>query len=261
MDTTQDRTTTSGRPGRPAPAHDYRRLAPSVAPDWVEAFVLEQRLRGVPGDRIGDALALVESHVAESGEGAQEAFGDPADYAREATPSARTDDLDGSWFVGNGLGLVGMLLTATGFSSWLAGERVAVTVGSLVLVGLVAAAFLTLHLAAEPFLRLVVHRPVTATGLFVLHFALIVGALVLFQAPVAQLSAVVTMGLGVAALALGTLLEWRSSTGGDLEDPIVGPGERPAPGRRGPFALVTLLIFPLLTIGMLALAWLLHVLS
>ncbi|SDR16300.1 HAAS signaling domain-containing protein [Actinopolyspora saharensis] len=39
------------------------------------------RVRDVPGDRIGDVLAEVETHVAESGEDPVEAFGTPGEYA------------------------------------------------------------------------------------------------------------------------------------------------------------------------------------
>lgn len=57
-------------------------IAPHVEPDWVEAMLLELRLQGVSGERIGAALAEVEAHVVDSGQNAQEAFGDPVAYAR-----------------------------------------------------------------------------------------------------------------------------------------------------------------------------------
>lgn len=58
-----------------------QRLAPHVNPAWSEAFILEARLRGVLGTVIGDALAEVDAHVVDSGQSAEEAFGDPKDYA------------------------------------------------------------------------------------------------------------------------------------------------------------------------------------
>lgn len=48
---------------------------------WCENLVLELRLRDVKGARIGDEVASVESHCAESGQSAQEAFGDAREYA------------------------------------------------------------------------------------------------------------------------------------------------------------------------------------
>ncbi len=59
-----------------------RRHAPHVDPRWAEALLLELRLQGVAGARIGAVLAEVDAHVVDSGETAQEAFGDPVAYAR-----------------------------------------------------------------------------------------------------------------------------------------------------------------------------------
>lgn len=49
---------------------------------WLDNFTLELAHRGVSGRDIGDAKASVESHLADSGESAEEAFGDPVAYAR-----------------------------------------------------------------------------------------------------------------------------------------------------------------------------------
>jgi hypothetical protein len=40
------------------------------------------RVRNVPGPRIGEAIAEVESHIAETGEDPVTAFGEPAEYAQ-----------------------------------------------------------------------------------------------------------------------------------------------------------------------------------
>jgi hypothetical protein len=48
---------------------------------WRDAFVTEMRLRGMPGRQIGEALAEVDAHCADSGQDPGEAFGDPAGYA------------------------------------------------------------------------------------------------------------------------------------------------------------------------------------
>jgi uncharacterized membrane protein YhdT len=52
-------------------------------------LVATLRMRGVPGDRIGDIVAEVESHVAETGESPVEAFGPPGDYAVTVAPGRR----------------------------------------------------------------------------------------------------------------------------------------------------------------------------
>ena len=59
-----------------------RRLAPHVDQRWAETFIVELRLVDVTGARIGEALSEVESHCGESGQGADQAFGDPVAYAR-----------------------------------------------------------------------------------------------------------------------------------------------------------------------------------
>jgi len=53
------------------------------------------RLRDLPGDRIGEALAEVEAHTAETGEDPQEAFGPAKQYAREVAAAAGVTR--GSW--------------------------------------------------------------------------------------------------------------------------------------------------------------------
>ena len=50
---------------------------------WCEDLVLALRLRDVPGARIGEVLAEVQSHLAETGEDPREAFGTPREYAAE----------------------------------------------------------------------------------------------------------------------------------------------------------------------------------
>lgn len=42
---------------------------------WIEYFTVELRLRRVSGPAIGDAVASVRELLADSGEGAEEAFG------------------------------------------------------------------------------------------------------------------------------------------------------------------------------------------
>ena len=44
------------------------------------------RMRDVPGDRIGEVIAEVESHVAETGQDPREAFGTPKEYAKAIAP-------------------------------------------------------------------------------------------------------------------------------------------------------------------------------
>lgn len=50
---------------------------------WMDDFTLALRLRSVRGDAIGDAVAVVREHLADSGETATEAFGAPRSYAAQ----------------------------------------------------------------------------------------------------------------------------------------------------------------------------------
>lgn len=49
---------------------------------WRDDFVVGLQLRDVEPEVIADQLKLVQTHCAESGEAAQEAFGDPTAYAQ-----------------------------------------------------------------------------------------------------------------------------------------------------------------------------------
>lgn len=58
---------------------------------YCKQLLLAMRLRDVPGPRIADALAQVDSHTAETGEDPREAFGPPAEYADRLLAAASTD--------------------------------------------------------------------------------------------------------------------------------------------------------------------------
>ena len=57
------------------------RVLNSTEQAWCDDLLLRLRLRDVPGARIGEVLAEVQSHVAETGEHPREAFGAPKEYA------------------------------------------------------------------------------------------------------------------------------------------------------------------------------------
>lgn len=83
MDPHDPRFTEAPNPTRPA-LHDL--MAAGDQPrldnyDWRRIFTEQMQYRGATGSQIGDAWALVEAHCAESGERAEQGFGDPTDYA------------------------------------------------------------------------------------------------------------------------------------------------------------------------------------
>jgi hypothetical protein len=70
-------------------------MSTTVNDAWLDALVLELRLLDVSGADIGDAVASVQEHLADSNETATDAFGPARDYARSlnlpAVPGVRVD--------------------------------------------------------------------------------------------------------------------------------------------------------------------------
>lgn len=197
---------------------------PHIEPEWAEALLLELRLRGVAGQRIGATLAEIEAHCADSGQTAGEAFGDPTSYAKALGLSPAPDQkvsLRGELpSVGSGLG--GMQLTLGAVGAWRAGTDVAVTGGSLALVALVVLGTFLIIRHAETLMRAIATKAWLAIAYAVVPVALFVGVLVLFgQTVLFTVPMLPSLVLGVLALAASTLLALRRAD--SLEDPVVGP--------------------------------------
>jgi hypothetical protein len=213
---------------------------------WETDFVVELRLLDVSGQHIGDALEQVRSHCTESGEGPRTAFGDPVEYAR-SLGLPREDVRFAGMLLGTGGGLVGMFLTFWGFTSWLDGVSVAVTVGRVVaaVVLVLIAPLLLRHL------RTILDRPWLSTAVAALAIALVVAAQFTLTMTLGHLPA---LGVTVAGLALlvGTAM-WEH-LGGIPADPVVSPvteGQRP--GRHA----WTAWLLPAGTVVLMGLAWVL----
>lgn len=93
---------------------------------WRDRFVTELRMMEVAGSRVGDELKIVQDHLAESGETAEEAFGDPAEYVSNLG-YIRTD--------GNWTSLAVIALTAYLLTSLVTDGVVASVQGKDVLIG------------------------------------------------------------------------------------------------------------------------------
>lgn len=256
-----------GKVGDPA---GYSHMAPSVERGWVEDFVLEQRLLGVPGDRIGDAIALIESHVLESGESVQEAFGDARAYARESAPADRAAEVrEPRWLLGVGCGLAGMLLTGIAANEWLFGAGALEVTPGLLLTGvLVLVAFGVLALAPGAVLRLAVERTWLFAGILLVFTAVLVVLALALNVTLAVWPAGPAAAAGIVLLAVGTVMTWIEQARGLTDDPIVGPIHQPRtsedrPRTRWDATAQWLLVvqFPLLTLLVIGLGWVLHVLA
>ncbi len=126
---------------------DPAALAPHVEPRWLSDFVVELRLRDVPGDAVGAAVVEVETHCVDSGSDARDAFGDPAEYAAGLADALGTPPggpLEARSAVGTVGQLAGMLALLHAGVPAVRGETLEVSVGALVcvtlLVGLAALA-------------------------------------------------------------------------------------------------------------------------
>lgn len=252
---------TQERDARTALVADPGRIAPHLDKGWRDDFIVELRLLRVTGDRIGDALVTADSHVAESGEGAQEAFGDPVAYAREIAGSAVTEDgwrVNGWTVAGNVAGLVGMLAAVRALTGWLDGGPVPVTVGdgvALLLLLLLVAAVLrwstaVIRVVVEHRVLVPVLAPVVLVGVFAGVYLLLRGTW--FE--VGVLPVALTAGV---LLAISVVASWVDGPADG--DQIVAPGE---PARPSAWArLGATLVLPLLTLLLLALTWAVHALA
>lgn len=95
-----------------------------------ESLILALRLKDIHGDRIGQIVAEVESHVADSGESPTDAFGPPRDYATHLTAGRRREPWwhtilgvlpagIAGWFVAQGALALLLGQTYLGQSGWL----------------------------------------------------------------------------------------------------------------------------------------------
>jgi len=110
----------------------------STTEGWLNELAVQLRLRGATGAETGEALAEVESHLVDSGETAQEAFGDPQAYAITLIRRARREGpgtFAGALFTGASAYLAATL-AVDAIRTW--GGATPVTVGTLVALGAIA---------------------------------------------------------------------------------------------------------------------------
>ncbi len=211
-----------------AHAPDPASLAPHVDDAWTDEFVVRLRLRDVPGDRIGDALAEVDAHCADSGEGALEAFGDPVEYADSLDlPSEPDEPGVRRTLAGSGLQIIGLLLAPQAVGALATGEVLPVSAGGVTTLGIMVAVLAAFAVRHDAVLRSMIARPWPwCVGIGLLATACLLPML-LWQTQVADVEPWVGLALAVALLAVGGVVQARALGAGD---PVLLPGdERPAP--------------------------------
>jgi len=228
---------------------------------WIELFIVELRVRHVPGPAIGDAVASVRELTADSGIPAVEQFGSARAYADSLNlPQIDPREQRLTVVFLPVMGLFAFLVSALAGLAWANGDAILLT-GIQVLVLSVPIA-LTL-LFALPFYPRAVARRRWLPALLVL-LAGASGATCMLLAPqtVAEAWIVapalpVFVGAFVVLVALSivnTVLVVR----GSLDDEIIDPSheDRTSGGRgRTAFLLFVAWLFPLLALVTLALTW------
>jgi uncharacterized membrane protein len=238
-------------------------LAPHVDRAWLDAFVVELRLRDVPGARIGDALAEVDAHCVDSGEEAAAAFGDPVAYARslDLPPVAGAAGEVRRVVAAVAIQLAGLLLLPATAAAVARGAEVAIAGGTLLASVLAIAAVSGLAVAPSGALRVVLGRPVVAwAGLTAITAAVALPA-VLWRSASVHLGPGVVAVVALAALATGTVIGWRAL---GAEDPVRAPDPAGSPtGARATRARTAravttapLLLVPAATALLTAASWL-----
>ncbi|POH63333.1 hypothetical protein C3B59_10935 [Cryobacterium zongtaii] len=225
---------------------------------WFDDLVVELRLRQVDGPAIGDTVASARELLADTGQGAEDAFGPARDYA--ASLELPHDDRGiwrGATLWPSLAGLIAFLTFTQALVPWATAEPLLVAPAQLALLGVtvVLIALLPLYLTAA------IRHPWLLGLLFVIG-----GAAGFLSSAVAPESvdeawlvlAAVPWLVGSAVLmvlvSLGTTIRTlRRGSVDDITDPLQGP----ATGRKRSglvLALITGWLFPLFAGLMLALA-------
>jgi hypothetical protein len=239
-----------------------------VTPQWAEDFVIELRLLGIEGARIGDALSEVESHCAESAESAQQAFGSSAEYARSLglpTPSHLSARARLRSTLPTVAQVLGMLVLIWGFTAWREGGQLEVTTAHLVTVTLFLLTVAALVRFSDSVLGHLVHHPLLGSLLVMANMAVVALSFAFLGDVIWRVAAGWCVAAGATALIGG--LAWevaRRLAAPSLDGPITAPlgaGSRPSSDAPGPHRMLIASIqspaaaIALVTLALLATTW------
>jgi hypothetical protein len=172
--------------------------------EWRDGFLTQARLLEVPGPAIGEALAEVETHCADSGERPDQAFGAPDAYARALARGLRTPTRSARRarsLLLAASALAGIFLLLAGASAVPLHEPARITAGDLVSVVLGA-----LAVSAIVDLGLAVRARGSQTlvvGACLGGFVAAVLPRLLWRQPLTDLPVAVALGAGVLLLLAG----------------------------------------------------------
>jgi hypothetical protein len=222
-------------------------LYPHLPRAWRDRVTLALRGRGASGATIGEALALAESHCADSGEHPEDAFGDPQAYAASVPVAAgeRTSAaLSGLWHDAwpTVLGLAGLLLALACARAWGQGDAVAIPLGAPVALAVIIAA--SVLLVARPAATL--GNPLVGGVLLAVTLIVVVVLQVTLREP--SVRSPLGLATGAALLLLGASVVGTRRRVGAAEvvvDPLHGD---PTPRATAILSALTPWLFPLATL-------------
>lgn len=150
--------TVNPTPSARTPSHEvWQRPFVRAHRKWCDDFVVESRLRHLPGPAIGDRLGEVESHCTATGETPAEAFGDPVAYAAGIARESAPEPASGIWTITvlSTAQVVALLVGTTAVSRWAGGEELSYNLVQAGLLGL----FVLVLLCLPALLPALVRRP------------------------------------------------------------------------------------------------------
>jgi preprotein translocase subunit SecG len=201
------------------------------AEKWLDDFTLQLRLREVSGDVIGDQIALVRAHCADSGQTPQRAFGDPVAYANslDFTPAALEKTGTREWVrIGTSIaaGVCALLIVPQAVAA-LPDGTIALRWSAVVNVVLVGLVFTGLVLWMKPLLE---RRALGVTALLV-AFAVIMAVPFLFSAIAFTVPAWAALVVGLILLAWSVIGVWRLQ-GSEITEPRTSGNDHTAASSR-----------------------------
>ena len=183
---------------------------------WLDQLALELRLRDVDGTAIGDALAQVDAHCAESGESPRDAFGDAATYAAALALPVPAGEFPGTVrAVASGLAAtLAATMVIRAAVGLVTGAVPSITVGDAAAAG----AFLVSIAVFLVFLRPLLSAKWRFVVWFTLSFVAVVGLGVALRAPLIPVSVPVAFGMAAVAAVVAVGL-FRSLGSDPIRDP------------------------------------------
>jgi hypothetical protein len=192
---------------------------------WRDTLITELRLREVPGNRIGEVLAEVDAHCADSGQTPTEAFGDPVTYAQSLidvhAPGRRPGDAVRKVLLPTAQAfatLAGVFALLNGVNGLVHGSPAEVTAGQVMGVAVGTAIFpLVIAVVFHPAL----FRRRWAWGIVVAAAPMVPAApVVLWSTPIAHVSAAALLAAGLFLLAAAW---WPTASERVLADRFIDP--------------------------------------